>query len=183
MLATAADLFATRGYEATNLMDISEAAGVGRTTFYHYFGSKEAILERLVGDLTHGLIALLDNVSVRDDASSSRQLYEVVSSLAGRLMEHPLQFKVIDRNLPALPVEIQSRYLAARQSIRSLLTRIIAKGTAANEFRSVDPALHALVIIGMCSRSIYWLEDVDHYSRAEIVGVIAELALKGLQNR
>lgn len=40
----AARLFAVRGYEATTVAQISEAAGVGERTFYRYFDSKDALL-------------------------------------------------------------------------------------------------------------------------------------------
>lgn len=37
-------LFLERGFEATPLDDIAEAAGVSRRTLFHYFGSKEEIV-------------------------------------------------------------------------------------------------------------------------------------------
>lgn len=59
-LRTAAfSLFEERGYDATTVGDIAEAAGVGRTTFFRAFGSKEdvifpehgALIERVRGRL------------------------------------------------------------------------------------------------------------------------------------
>jgi AcrR family transcriptional regulator len=41
---TALELFATRGYAATSIDDIAEAAGVGRRTIFDHFSTKEAIL-------------------------------------------------------------------------------------------------------------------------------------------
>lgn len=44
-LAVAAlDLFATQGFETTTVDQISEAAGVGRRTFFRYFRSKEDVV-------------------------------------------------------------------------------------------------------------------------------------------
>ncbi|MET1039241.1 MAG: TetR/AcrR family transcriptional regulator [Aeromicrobium sp.] len=37
-------LFATQGYEATSVDDIASAAGVGRTTFFRHYGSKESVI-------------------------------------------------------------------------------------------------------------------------------------------
>lgn len=37
-------LFAERGYDATSVDDIAERAGVGRTTFFRAFASKEAVI-------------------------------------------------------------------------------------------------------------------------------------------
>jgi mycofactocin system transcriptional regulator len=40
----ALDLFAERGFEATTVDDLAEAAGIGRRTFFRYFPSKNDIL-------------------------------------------------------------------------------------------------------------------------------------------
>ncbi|MFE7836532.1 TetR/AcrR family transcriptional regulator [Streptomyces sp. NPDC057474] len=37
-------LFDERGYEQTTVDDIAESAGVGRTTFFRHYGSKEAVI-------------------------------------------------------------------------------------------------------------------------------------------
>jgi AcrR family transcriptional regulator len=42
--AAAFALFEERGYDATTVGDIAEAAGVGRTTFFRAFGSKEDVI-------------------------------------------------------------------------------------------------------------------------------------------
>ena len=38
------ELFEERGYDETTVDDIAERAGVGRTTFFRHFGSKEAVI-------------------------------------------------------------------------------------------------------------------------------------------
>ncbi|MCC7416200.1 MAG: TetR/AcrR family transcriptional regulator [Acidobacteria bacterium] len=48
ILRTALDLFAVKGYDATAVREICEAAGITRPTLYHFYGSKEGVLEALV---------------------------------------------------------------------------------------------------------------------------------------
>lgn len=43
-------LFAARGYEAVGVQEICEAAGVTKPTLYHYFGSKEGLLDAVLGE-------------------------------------------------------------------------------------------------------------------------------------
>ena len=45
---TAARLFASRGYDATSVREIVEAAGVTKPTLYYHFGSKEGLAHALL---------------------------------------------------------------------------------------------------------------------------------------
>ena len=48
ILAVALILFAERGYEGVGVQEIVDAAGVTKPTLYHYFGSKQGVLEALI---------------------------------------------------------------------------------------------------------------------------------------
>jgi AcrR family transcriptional regulator len=60
--AAALAMFAERGYEATTVRDIAEAADVSERTFFRYYPSKSDVL---LGDLSHVLDALLRALSQR----------------------------------------------------------------------------------------------------------------------
>lgn len=67
----AARLFAERGFDATSVREIAEAAGVTKPTLYYHFGSKrglgEAILTRPMASLAGELAALLADEATRGD--------------------------------------------------------------------------------------------------------------------
>jgi AcrR family transcriptional regulator len=48
LINVATELFAARGYEATAIPDVLEAAGVSRGALYHHFESKEALFEAVL---------------------------------------------------------------------------------------------------------------------------------------
>ena len=50
MLDSALRLFSTRGYRATSVRDIAEAAGVSTGNLYHHFPDKEAIFRTLLDE-------------------------------------------------------------------------------------------------------------------------------------
>lgn len=48
ILSTALDLFAVKGYDATSVREICEAAGITKPTLYHFYGSKDGVFQALV---------------------------------------------------------------------------------------------------------------------------------------
>jgi len=63
ILKSALELFSDKGYEATSVREICEAAGITKPTLYHFYGSKEGVyralvegaLERFRGDIHRAL--------------------------------------------------------------------------------------------------------------------------------
>lgn len=48
ILQTALALFSEKGYDATSVREICEAAGITKPTLYHFFGSKDGVYRALV---------------------------------------------------------------------------------------------------------------------------------------
>jgi AcrR family transcriptional regulator len=57
ILDCAMDLFAKQGYDAVGVQEIVDAAGITKPTLYHYFGSKNGLLQAL---LERGCTPLLE---------------------------------------------------------------------------------------------------------------------------
>ena len=69
ILERGAELFAARGFAATSMQDIADALGSSRPALYHYFRSKDEILDRLIQglavvaacEMTHRVIAAVED--------------------------------------------------------------------------------------------------------------------------
>ncbi len=59
LLNCALELFAARGYDAVGVQEIVDAAGVTKPTLYHYFGSKQGLLQVLLEEQTGRLAAVV----------------------------------------------------------------------------------------------------------------------------
>jgi AcrR family transcriptional regulator len=57
LVATATELFAAQGYEATSIDNVLDAAGVSRGALYHHFPGKEALFEAVLEDVEAQLAA------------------------------------------------------------------------------------------------------------------------------
>ena len=60
LLCAAVELFARKGYAATTVREITDAAGVTKPVLYYHFGSKEGVYVALLGDALKTFEALLE---------------------------------------------------------------------------------------------------------------------------
>ena len=74
----AARLFAARGFDATSVREIVEAAGVAKPTLYYYFGSKELLAQALITALLSTLGRTLEQIvlQVEDPVNCLEQVIE-----------------------------------------------------------------------------------------------------------
>ena len=134
ILATAARLFAHEGYGATTMGDIAAAMGVGRTTLYEYFESKEDIivavveteLPRALDQLTAGLEE--GRPEERLDLLVRRLLrfMALPDNLCGRLLQETA----------ALSRPAQRRVGRAHERLAACLGGILEAGASSGRFQA-----------------------------------------------
>ncbi len=66
ILQAAAHLFSDRGFDATTVNEIAEAADVSRATFFNYFPEKSRIVAELGDRMTRDFLAFVSDVHRRD---------------------------------------------------------------------------------------------------------------------
>lgn len=130
----ALQLFAERGYLETTVEDITEAADVGKGTFFNYFPTKEHVLERYGEERVEAVERALATVQAGKSSVLSA-LKELATDLAGQSSERPeLLRAVFAANLTSAAVLVELRKRIDRA--RHLLTEIIVLGQQNGEIRS-----------------------------------------------
>lgn len=74
ILDTAERLFYAKGYEKCTVNDILKEVAIAKGTFYHYFKSKEEVLDALVSRYTDIVISRADEILKIDDISPEEKL-------------------------------------------------------------------------------------------------------------
>ncbi|MGA8037260.1 MAG: TetR family transcriptional regulator [Candidatus Acidiferrales bacterium] len=134
----ALDLFAERGFLRTTVEDITEAADVGKGTFFNYFPTKEHILAEFGG-------AYLAAVQKGLDAARETKgpIIEVLHDLATNSIRQINENEALIRAIYAAHASCESvrGQLQQRvQSCRKLLAEIIQLGQQRGEVRRDIPA-------------------------------------------
>ncbi len=79
LLSAAVGLFTQKGYSATTVREIVEAAGVTKPILYYYFGNKEGIYQHLIEEGHAAFLKLVDSFQSLTGNSIER-LYKAAES-------------------------------------------------------------------------------------------------------
>jgi TetR/AcrR family transcriptional regulator, fatty acid metabolism regulator protein len=94
ILDAAIRVFANRGFHHCRVSDVADEAGVAYGLVYHYFGSKEEILNQLFLERWQLMLDAIAEVD-RRDASARDKLYDVASFIIDSYRHEPELMKVI----------------------------------------------------------------------------------------
>ncbi len=140
-LDAAQELFYTHGYDQTSVNMILEKVGVAKGTFYHYFDSKENLLDALTDRIVKQGSARLEELNQSSELGAVARLNAVFAETrswkaANREVLIAI-FQVIYRvdNL-ILRHKMMERYLELQVPV---LGRIIEQGVREGVFQTVDP--------------------------------------------
>ena len=129
----ALSLFAERGFIAATVQDITEAADVGKGTFFNYFPTKEHLLAAF-GEMQVAKVHAAAAEARRGDQHSRQLLSRLIHNLA----EEPGRSQALVRSLLAANMASEPvRHLMRRNLGRGqrLLGQLIARGQLRGEVR------------------------------------------------
>jgi AcrR family transcriptional regulator len=137
LFRAALDQFAKKGFLEATVEDITNAADVGKGTFFNYFPSKEHIL------LAFGEMQLRKLQEAMDEArKTSMPLPDFLQSLGARMTEEPIRHPTIIRAfLQAFlsSSEVRSAMLELQGRVLALHSQMIQVGQERGEIRDDLP--------------------------------------------
>jgi AcrR family transcriptional regulator len=185
LLDAAVRVFARKGFHASRVGDIAEEAGVAHGLLYHYFESKDQVLEAVFHENWSVLLARIASVEETDEPAAD-QLRHIATIVLRTWLHLPDVVTVVIREFGRSP-ELAERLGELTQPIDAI-QRVIERGVARGEFRrDVDPRFAAAVVYGSIDELLTaWVlgrlpaeeEDVAAAERT-----LLEVSLLGLQQQ
>ncbi|MDC7742853.1 TetR family transcriptional regulator [Rhizobium binxianense] len=173
----AVSLFLRRGFEATTIEDITEAADVSKRSFFDYFPSKEEVVFAWQDSFADRLTA---EVAARPASESSVAAVEaaIAATVIASVDERGLALAELIHDTPALKARDQLKYARLEQKLAEAL--LLRKGSAPE--RSRMRVLAAVVIGALRVGSELWQQrppgaspqNFAHEILAELWNILAE---------
>ena len=138
LFRAALDLFARKGFSVTTVEDITEAADVGKGTFFNYFPSKDHIL------LAFGEMQLAKLQAAIEEARRSKEpMPQFLRSLGVRMTQEPIRHPGIIRTLLQAYLSttpVREAMVDLQKRVHALHTEIVRLGQERGEIRNDLPA-------------------------------------------
>ena len=182
ILAAAVRVFARSGYHGSRVGDIAEEAGVAHGLLYHYFSSKEEVLQTVFRENWGELIVRFRAVEASSEPAG-KKLEGIAKILRRTWRNDPDLVTVMVREV-ARSAQLQEQGDAMRAAF-AIVQRVIEEGQASGAFRpDLDARLASWVVYGGLEEVLTgWVlgqlpAGDDEVARAESTAI--DVALRGL---
>jgi AcrR family transcriptional regulator len=173
ILDAAVRVFAARGFNQCRVSDIADEAGVAYGLVYHYFGSKDQVLDRIFLDRWSVLLEAIAEVEACD-APAREKLLAIAGFIVDSYVHEPDVMKVIIVEVTRAANTFGATHYRTMQAAHDGIARIVAEAQRDGEFRAaVTPNFAAMAFYGAIEQVLTtWIlggrpDDPGEYERAK----------------
>jgi AcrR family transcriptional regulator len=175
---TAVPLFIEQGFNETSMRQIAQAVGMGKSTLYDYFDSKDDIIVFVVQEHIT-LLMQRANAIIAEEGSAAEHLRKILEMQLAFSLENKAFYMRVMFEAQRLKVESQQRIQTYRYQFQDLIKALIETGIEQGYFRSVNATMAMKTIISMMTPVIYTSRPSG--TPQEMLGDGLDLILNGLQ--
>ena len=184
ILDAAVRVFARQGFNGCRVSDIADEAGVAYGLVYHYFRSKDEVLDTLFLERWN---VLLDAIRETDqqDISPREKLYAIASFIVDSYRHDPDLMKVIIVEVTRAANSFGQTHLPKIREAYELIANIVAKAQEEGAFKdTITPEFAAMAFYGAIEQVLTgWIFELlpqsdEEYEQAK--GFVVETICAGL---
>jgi AcrR family transcriptional regulator len=168
ILDAAVRVFARQGFNQCRVSDIADEAGVAYGLVYHYFRSKDEVLDTLFLERWNVLLDVIRDLDGRDVAPRDK-LYAIASFIVDSYRHDPELMKVIIVEVTRAANSFGQTHLVKIREAYGLIAEIVAKAQEQGAFKdTVTPEFAAMAFYGAIEQVLTgWIFDVLPHSDEE----------------
>ncbi|HEX4467826.1 MAG TPA: TetR/AcrR family transcriptional regulator [Solirubrobacteraceae bacterium] len=187
ILDAAVRVFARQGFHACRVSDIADEAGVAYGLVYHYFGSKDEVLDTLFLERWNVMLELIEEVD--GEAIPVREkLYSIASFIVESYRHDPDLMKVIIVEVTRAANSFGQTHLGHIRKAYELIGEIVEKAQAEGVFNSeIEARFAAMSFYGAIEQLLTgWIFDLRPQGDADFERakwLVIEMVCAGLETR
>jgi AcrR family transcriptional regulator len=171
-------LFLNKGFNETSMREIAEAAGIGKSTLYDYFPTKDDILLSFVEDEIQRLTEQVKEIA-KQNVGAREKLRQMMFAYMDYLATNEDFYMKLSTEVQRLAQNSLERIQRKRHDLQDMLRDTIEEGIQEGCFRPVDSLLATRVIFTALTPAVYTTRPSG--SRQQMMEEAFTLMLKGIQ--
>lgn len=185
ILDAAVRVFARQGFHTCRVSDIADEAGVAYGLVYHYFSSKDQILDTLFLERWDVMLAAISEADAAH-RSPREKLHAIAGFIVDSYRHDPELMKVIVVEVTRAANTFGRTHLAKIRQAYAQIAGVVARAQAAGEFREeITPEFAALAFYGLMEQVLTgWIFDRGRLDDGEFERaktMIVETICRGLE--
>jgi len=180
MVLLAGELFAQKGYRATTVREIADAAGILSGSLYHHFDSKESIGDEILSGFMSEILA--DYRAAVASAGGPRAVLEqIVRTTSETLARHRAALAMLQSDWSFFSTQPRFAYLRkALREIERIWVTQLELGVRSGDFRAdLDPRLTYRLLRDVLWIPVQW-RRTGGYSTEQVVDGFLRLLFDGI---
>ncbi|HTR88636.1 MAG TPA: TetR/AcrR family transcriptional regulator [Solirubrobacteraceae bacterium] len=185
ILDAAVRVFARQGFHACRVADIADEAGVAYGLVYHYFASKDEVLDTLFLERWNVMLQTIREVDARE-LPAREKLQEIASFIVDSYRHDPDLMKVIIVEVTRAANSFGQTHLGQIRQAYELIGEIVTAAQQEGAFKpEIDARFAAMAFYGAIEQMLTgWIFDLlprgeEHYERAK--WLVVETVCGGLE--
>ena len=144
ILDAAVRVFARQGFHSCRVSDIADEAGVAYGLVYHYFGSKDEVLDTLFLERWELMLAAIDEIDAQPIGARDK-LFAIASFIVDSYRHDRDLMKVIIVEVTRAANTFGATHIGKIGEAYALIRGVVEKAQETGEFRSEIPAEFAVM--------------------------------------
>lgn len=148
------NVFMKKGFHETSMQEIAQVAGLGKSTLYDYFKTKDEILIYFFEDQLNDLTNEAQKIALQN-LSADKRLRQVMEKYMEILQANKSLFMRLTAESQSLRPESQKQIQDKRHAYQNLIRALIDEGIREGVFRKVDSLLAARLLLSAMMSVVY----------------------------
>jgi len=168
-----------KGYEATSMNDIADAAGLTKAGIYHYIRGKEELLFAI---MSYAMDMVDEDVisPARKIADTEERLRTIVERHARRILEVGGAVTILLEEMYALTPAHRRTIRSRKRAYFSLIRQTLEQLSAEGKLRSIDPTVATFNLLGMITFLSRWYRSDGILTSEEVLNDVCEFAVNAV---
>jgi AcrR family transcriptional regulator len=150
----AVKVFLKKGFNETSMQEIASAAGLGKSTLYDYFGTKDDILIYFFENQLDDMTTEAQKIAMQN-ATANVRLRKIMEAYIESLQANKSLFLKLSIESQRLKLDSQKQIQEKRYAYQDMVRALIDEGIREGVFRKINPLLAARLLISSMAPVVY----------------------------